>query len=428
MLYEIECDLFAEAIDGQKVPRGKIGFHEGLNTVLGDKKAGNSIGKSTFLLAIDFCLGGDDYLDTDKNNIVSFVGNHVIKFAYKFGDKTEYYSRSTLNPNEVAVCNQDYSETGETMTLDDFKVHLKESYQIKTAQNSWRSIVGRYARIYGRGNYDEKFPLKYGDESMELAIMALEQLYGVYNLIKEYEDAYTAMNKRKTVRAKAIDLGEITTIATTQKQVKANEKEIARLEQELEELTAKEDSDIASQDTANLDHASEIKGQLTVLRRRRTRLVSQLNAIKANLAGGLSPTSDDIVELREFFPDVDIARLETIEQFHRKMQTILTDEMTDEVQKLELLIEAATAEMQKLEEEQRKLGIPTHVSKKFIDQTVSLRSRINFLKKQNEGYDAKKDLEKDTKAAKQRMESAREEQLQKIQAIINQDLRVCIGA
>jgi hypothetical protein len=103
------------------------------------------------------------------------------------------------------------------------------------------------------------------------------------------------------------------------------------LTQELSELTDREDSKIAAQDTANLDKASEIKGQITVLKRKRTRLVSQLNTVKANLEGGLTPTSDDIVELQEYFPEVDIEKLETIENFHKKIQTILTGEMTDEV-------------------------------------------------------------------------------------------------
>ena len=116
-------------------------------------------------------------------------------------------------------------------------------------------------------------------------------------------------------------------------------------------------------------------------------MVSQLNAVKANLAGGLTPTSEDIVELQEFFPEVDMVKLETIEQFHKKMQVILTSEMTDEVRRLETLIAAATEELRQLEETQRELGVPTHISKKFLDRTVSLRSRISFLKKQNEGYD-----------------------------------------
>lgn len=63
MLYEIECEKFAKKVKGQLVPRGRIQLREGLNTVLGDKAAQNSIGKSTFLLVVDFCFGGDDYIN-----------------------------------------------------------------------------------------------------------------------------------------------------------------------------------------------------------------------------------------------------------------------------------------------------------------------------------------------------------------------------
>ena len=420
MLYEIECDKFAEKKNGEFVPRGRIRFHEGLNTVLGDKKAENAIGKSTFLLALDFCFGGDDYLDNDINNVVSYVKTHTIYFAFKFGDGIEYYKRSTIDPKKVIPCNQNYEQSGEPMDIEAFRKHLRESYAIQTAQNTWRSLVGRYSRIYGRDNYDERRPLKYGDETEELAIMALEQLFGIYDLVKEYEDFYKEKDKRKKVRKQATDIGEIVTIATTQRQVKENEKEIERLEQELAELTNKEDSDIAAQDTANLDKAAEIKGQITILKRKRTRLVSQLNAVKTNLEGGLTPTFDDIVELQEYFPEVDIEKLEIIENFHKKMQTILTGEMTDEVSRLELLIDAATEEVRKLEDEQRKLGIPTNVSKKFLDKTVELRGRINFLRKQNEGYESTRTLAAETKAAKEQMETARENQLEKLETMINQ--------
>ena len=424
MLYEMECDKFAETIDGKRVPRGRITFRPGLNTVLGDKQGQNSIGKSTFLLAVDFCFGGNDYLDSEKtkNNVVRFVGNHVIKFAFKFGDRIERYSRSTLDPTHVSKCNENYNEIGDPLSLDDFQKHLFSSYRIQTAQCSWRSLVGRFARIYGRHNYSEEFPLQYGDEPVAGAITALEQIYGVYNLVKEYEDFYKAKNKRKTVRTNATNMGELVTVARTKKQVKANLKEIEELEKKLEELLNTEDSSLAEKDTEQLDKAAEIKGQITVLKRRRTRLVSQLNAVKSNLEEGLTPTSDDIRDLQEFFPDADIAKLETIEHFHKKMQTILTDEMSEEVQRLEALIAESTKEMQRLEEEQRQLGVPTHVSKKFLDETVRLRSRINFLKAQNDGYDESQKLADETKDAKKRMEDARKNQLDAVQTMINQEM------
>lgn len=420
MLYEIECDKFAEKIGDKLVPRGKIQFHDGLNTVLGDKKAENSIGKSTFLLIVDFCFGGDDY--TEKSNVVTFVGHHVINFTFKFGTRMEWYSRSTLNPTEVQICDSEYHPTGEVLKINDFNRHLFQAYQIQTVQTSWRDLIGRYARIAGRHNDNEEHPLNYVGEPAEKAIIALQKIFGVYNLVKEYQDFYEERNNRKNIRKKATELGEITTIAKTKKQVKENEKEIKKLEQNLTELLNEEDSSIAEQDTENLDKAAEIKGHIATLKRQRTRLVSQLNAVESNLRGGLTPTSDDIIELRDYFPKADIAKLETIENFHKKIQNILTSEMTDEVKKLEALISATNDDVKKMEEEQRKLGIPTHVSKKFLDETVSLRNRITFLRQQNEGYESSKILKAETKDAKTRLENARAEQLEIVETMINQEM------
>ena len=420
MLFEIECDQFAETINGIRVPRGKIRFHEGLNTVLGDKNAENSIGKSTFLLALDFCFGGSDYLDSKVNNVLSFVENHTFKICFKFGNDYEWYKRDTIDPKVIKVCWKGYVESGKVMTLDEYNDHLKNAYAVDFIESSWRSLVGRYARIYGKDNTDERYPLKYGNETVPLSIRALEQLFGVYHLVKEYEDFYNEKNKRKTIRKQATDIGEIVTIATTKKQVKENEKEIERLEKELLELTNTEDRKISEQDTEKLDQASEIKGKLAILKRKRSRFVSQMNAVKSNLNGRLEPTSEDLLELKEYFPEADIEKIEVIENFHRKMQAILTSEMTDEVERLQLIVHEVANEIKKLEEEQRKLGVPTNISKKFLDKTVELRSRINFLKKQNQGYGVTKALAKETSEAKERMESARAEQLSIIETMINQ--------
>lgn len=422
MLIEIQCDKFARRVDGKFVPRERIVFREGLNTVLGDKKAENSIGKSTFLLIVDFCFGGDDYCNPEVCNVVSFVGHHTIQFAFRFGDRVEHYSRNTLKKDVVILCDENYRETGEEMPISDFNAHLFESYQIQTAESTFRGVVGRFFRIYGRKNYAEQEPLKYGEETVANAVKSLEQLFGVYNLIKSYEDHYSDRKKHWDVRRDGLKIGELAPIATTNKQVKDNRSEIDRLTSELDELTAKQDRDISDQDTDHLDQAAKIKGQVSALKRRRSRLVSQLVAIKNNLEGGMVPTSDDIMELQEYFPEADIAKLNTIEGFHKKMQTILTGEMTSEVERLELLITAATEEMHGLEDEQRKLGVPTHLSKKFLDKVVDLERRIAVLEAQNQGFFDKKKLDEETKSAKAQLIAAREEQLTKIQAVINQEM------
>lgn len=63
VLKQIYCDKFQ--INGK--PRGPINFKEGLNVVLGGESGTNSIGKSTFLMILDFVFGGKDYVKKDTD-------------------------------------------------------------------------------------------------------------------------------------------------------------------------------------------------------------------------------------------------------------------------------------------------------------------------------------------------------------------------
>ena len=66
MLTEIYCDKFKTGgKDG--ITRDPITFSAGLNIVEGDDNGSNSIGKSTFLMAIDFCFGVNDYVNVLKD-------------------------------------------------------------------------------------------------------------------------------------------------------------------------------------------------------------------------------------------------------------------------------------------------------------------------------------------------------------------------
>ena len=75
MLVEIMCDEFKD----HGTPRGRIQLHAGLNTVMGSSSGSNSIGKSTFLMIIDFVFGGDDYVEK-LTDVQTEVGEHRICF------------------------------------------------------------------------------------------------------------------------------------------------------------------------------------------------------------------------------------------------------------------------------------------------------------------------------------------------------------
>lgn len=421
MLYEIECDKFAEKVNGQLVPRGRIQLREGLNTVLGDKAAQNSIGKSTFLLVVDFCFGGDDYINPKICKAKEKLHSHTINFAFKFGNRIDYFCRSTKTPSEIGICDSDY-EVQRTQTLKEFKDYLLEAYGITTPSISFREMVGRFLRIYGRENYAERYPLKYGDVKPEASIETLEKMFNVFAFIEEYKSVYDDKSKRTKVRDDATKLGEMTNVAKTKKEYNANEKEIERLKSELQKLMDREDAELSQEETNNLDKASEIRGQLTVLKRRRSRLVSQLNAVKANMSGGLVPVEEDLSELSEFFPDVDVQKLSQIEHFHDKMQRILSQEMGDEIAQLQILIDAVSAEMTRLQEAQRKLGVPVTVSKKFMDRVVELQRQIDILTAKNKAYDKTAKLKTEKKDAKTQLEDVRETQLQVVETGINQEM------
>ena len=74
MLVEIRCDEFISY--GEKRP--PITFHTGLNTVLGDETGSNSIGKSTFLMIVDFVFGGNDYVTRSLDAKTGWPPQHPI--------------------------------------------------------------------------------------------------------------------------------------------------------------------------------------------------------------------------------------------------------------------------------------------------------------------------------------------------------------
>ena len=100
MLVEIRSSAFKEF--GRIRP--PVRFHEGLNVILGTKTGANSIGKSTFLMILDFVFGGDDYA-VKIRDAANHVGEHVIQFAFHFGNKLFFFSRGTANFTTVICCN-----------------------------------------------------------------------------------------------------------------------------------------------------------------------------------------------------------------------------------------------------------------------------------------------------------------------------------
>ena len=82
MLKRIKCDKFSKK---------EIIFYPGLNAVIGDDIASNSIGKSTLLMIIDFVFGGNTYIKTN-GDAINQLDHHEFQFEFEFKKEKLYFS------------------------------------------------------------------------------------------------------------------------------------------------------------------------------------------------------------------------------------------------------------------------------------------------------------------------------------------------
>ncbi|HIT93117.1 DUF2326 domain-containing protein [Garciella nitratireducens] len=415
MLVEIHCDEFMS----YGKPRKPIIFHEGLNTVLGGQSADNSIGKSTFLLIIDYVFGGDTYKYSDAAHKLK---NHFIKFAFKFDNQHYYFCRDIVDSEEVSVCDKNYN-IQKTIPLQEFKDFLFSKYNINLPHVTFRDVVGRYFRIYGKDNHSEKKPLhSTSSEPAEKAITALEKLFNVFDRIQEYKTVESMKKDKFATFKKARKFELLPFSITTKRQYKENEKEIARLREALVNLTEQIDKDLSHDDLVHAEEASAIKAEITSIKRQRSRLLSQLKVVTKNLSGERVISESDIVELAQFFPEADIRKIKDINRFHGKMQQILSDEMTEEAERLRVLIESTEIEISRLEDDLRKLGIPANLSKRFLENYSEIERKINMLEAQNSAYINSTNLKEEVKIASENLRIAQEKELRFIESEINEQM------
>jgi uncharacterized protein YydD (DUF2326 family) len=401
MLVEIRCDKFIS----HGAVRPPIRFGKGLNSVQGSQTGSNSIGKSTILMIIDFCLGGEDYV-LKSTDVQAEIGAHTIEFMFRFGDKEYRFSRNTVEAATIHVCDENYRASGAEHTLEQYKDWLNKQYDIALPQLSFRDAVGRYIRVYGRENLSERRPLLYAHgEKEEAAITALMKLFNAFSPIAALRDEEKRCNDEKSATLKAQKFNLVPSINKTQ--VKKNIKEIAELEKLLRTL---ESGNEAQQLKAlgiggdEADKVLELKKLLASARRQRSRLKNSLYAVESNMgisresgfdevysptssfSGGNNPASASFKAFAGFFPEANIKKIEQIQGFHQQLQAVLHAEFSEAQAELNAMIALADAEIARLEKEIIQSGIPIKMSKANLEKYSATDSRIKALERENKAH------------------------------------------
>jgi len=387
MLKMISCDKFISY--GQVRP--PVYFHDGLNTILGSSDGSNSIGKSTFLMIIDFVFGGNDYLEKKTKTVISpdQVGHHTINFTLEFDGREYNFSRNTATPNRVSICSTNFKPTGE-LSLDDYRKFLQQKYGLEKYGISFRDAVNPYIRIYHRDSLNEEYPLQVSDkEAFKNQISRLLKLYGKYQGIGLEEKKFDTAKDKSENMTKSISYS-IVNSSHNDTEYKKNQARIKELEKKCEELSSKSDDGLLDLNSMQAERIAEIKSQLSLLRRQRTRIQSKLDAIKQGEGEKYKGKASDYSELQKYFPEVNLAAIEEMEEFHAKLADILKNERRESVESLEATLEVTNQKITALEKELSETKQTPTVSKATLKQYAEYHRELDNLREANRNYEKSK--------------------------------------
>lgn len=409
MLREIYCEEFHQK---------KIEFSDGLNVVLGTKTADNSIGKSTFMLVVDFVFGGSTY--AKSTDILNNVEPHNICFKFEFDEEFYYFSRKNTDSNTVWKCDENYNPL-EAFSKDAYCKWLSEKYNIDIPQLSFRDAVGRYIRAYGKKNIDEFRPLNAAAvENGNKACLTLLKLFGKYQIIAQLESNADVSKEALSVFEKAQKLQYVSKIG--KREYNSNQKEIEKLQREIADISSGLEKGLLDADATASEEAIRIKKELSRAKRMRSNIKSKLSTLDENIEYRFSQTSNTYSELQKFFPEVNVRHIEEIELFHKKISGIFKDELKEEKKVLLKQLAEYDAIVTALENQLHQLIKNPNLSKIVLQKYADALKQINKMSAENEAHEKSDSLKAAKREAEDTLNNAKSEQFGIVEKAINAEM------
>ena len=421
MLVEVRCDKF---ISNGKV-REPIRFHAGLTVVLGDDNGSNSIGKSTFLMILDFVFGGIDYIqkcvDVQEN-----VKEHTICFAFDFGGQMYYFSRNTIDYNKIVKCDAGYQALPDEkpLSLQKYGEFLCEQYALSAEGTTWRGAIARFIRVYKRDTLDEERPLRSSkDENTADAIKGYMRLYDRYSSVEaQIKQAAKAEDEKETFRKSTQEYNHVRA-AKNDKEKAANETRIAELEQQEQALIADSDRGLLDLDSMTAQRLSELNEALINYRREKALVQTQLNSVRRDMTGEKRSFKRTFTDLERFFPNEEFHTLEEIEHFHQKLTKILEQEFAETERSLATTYALLGSEIAAIQKQITEIKNVPNVSQAILKEFAQITTELNNLKKANENYDELQRLKHTAADYAETRDAVIANELLAIESTVNQKMR-----
>lgn len=412
----IKCSKFME----DKQIRQPIEFHNGLNTILGVGGNTNSIGKSTLLMIIDFCFGGDDYIDKETNSI-NHVGQHSIEFEFLWNGSSYYFKRNTSERNFVYICDKDFNEVNK-ITIYRFRDMLLEMCEINQPDLTFRASVSRFFRIYNRNTHNELRPLNATvREDDKSGIVSLLKLYGLYEPIKKYDqETNDALFSKITFdNARKLNLGNI---AQDENEFESNEMEISLLKSELAELIHDNTNGTNDKELIEASEKAHIINERRKLRYERKVLSEQINDIDFDREHDCLQLAKNLNKLKEFFPNETFETIEKVETFHSEVKSILKAEFKDNNEKTEEILSLLDKQIEELTCELDNYKSAPTVPQAVLDRHSEITKRLDVLTESNSNFQKRKEINATYKTLSESLDTIVKKQTNVLENSINSEM------
>lgn len=415
MLREIRCEKFRT---------GVVTFHPGLNVVLGDGNATNSIGKSTLLMLVDFVFGGSTLLEWNQD-VVAELGHHHYDFAFEFDGEVHRFRRETITPENVYVCDADY-KVSTAIKLEEFNAFLKNAYRLEQPGQTFRAAVGLHLRVWGKTNLIPDEPLHaFPKQRDKDCIDNLVKTYGEFEAIRARDDAVrTADSDLKVIRAAAGKqlIPKVNKTGYAQAKV-----QIADLERDLEDVRQNLASYATNLSVVINKEVLDLKERKDDLLQRRMTVAGRLQRVDRNLSGKRSLHSSNFQDLQKFFPEINTERLAEVEAFHDGVARILKEQLkqskeqlADEVKLIDLSIARIDSEMAAaLGSVEQPGSLVDHVYKVALSLQTARASR--------DGYEIEQAHVEALRKAREALAEVKERILTEIETSVNNGMREIVS-
>jgi uncharacterized protein YydD (DUF2326 family) len=393
MLKRIKCELFNHK---------EIIFHEGLNVILGDDDAKNSIGKSSALMVVDFAMGGKSLLD-DKTGVIQSLGHHSYFIEFQFPEQSLYVRRSTAEPDIADICDDQY-QVNNTIPLEDYKALLKRLYGLLVQESGFRSIVSAFSRIWNKGELDPEHPFSGSPkESQSISIGRLVDIFGRTSDIAEEKEIQESFVTRKRLMTKSMAAEIIPNI--NKAQYKLNENlinENARIINEVKQSFSGALSAYEALFDENIRSLQQCKNDLS---EQKSFLLVRTDRLAKDISGVNPRAAANIALVTEFFPGADVSRLEQVEAFHQKISSIVKKELKAELTALQAQDRELSSKIDQLDKQVREALAAKGTPSDLFSRVFEIKEITDKAIEENRFYDQKIGLQEGARLSKERLEN-----------------------